>query len=121
MRLDLNDLPLWLVERGIKGLPLDEQVDGFCRRIVDAGFPARRFNMSIGTLHPRHGARSYIWTPEGLTTGEYPRQRSREERKGYLASPIYHLRAAGKTQLRRRLDGATNDEFPVLAELRQAG
>ena len=54
-------------------MPLDDQVDGFCRRVVDAGFPARRFNMSIGTLHPRHGARSYIWRPSGLETEEFPR------------------------------------------------
>ena len=31
-------------------MPLDDQVDGFCRRIVDAGFPARRFNMSLLSL-----------------------------------------------------------------------
>jgi adenylate cyclase len=111
----------WIVDRGLRGLPLDEQVDGFCRRLVESGFPARRFNMSIGTLHPRHGARSYIWTPEGLVTGQYPRRRSAEETKAYLDSPIYHLRASGEAHLRRRLDAATAEEFPVLGELRETG
>jgi hypothetical protein len=58
--LDLTGCAEWLVERELRGLPLDAQVDGFCRRLLDAGFSARRFNMSIGTLHPRHGARALL-------------------------------------------------------------
>jgi len=37
--LDLDGFSEWLVDRGLRGLPLEEQVDGFCRRVVDAGFP----------------------------------------------------------------------------------
>ena len=73
--LELPGFAEWLVERGLRGLPVDEQVDGFCRRIVDAGFAARRFNMSLGTLHPRHGARSYVWGPTGLETEEFAHER----------------------------------------------
>lgn len=120
-RLDLNGLAEWLVERGLRGLPLDEQVDGFCRRVVDAGFPARRFNMSIATLHPRHGARSYVWRRDGLTIDEFPRQRSGEETEAYLRSPIHYLRNSGEVRLRRRLDTTDLHDFPVLAELREAG
>jgi adenylate cyclase len=119
--LDLTGFAEWLVERGLQGLPLDEQVDGFCRRVVDSGFPARRFNMSIGTLHPRHGARSYVWRPGGFVTEEYPRQRRGEELEPYLRSPIFHLRSSGEVKLRRRLDTGVPHEFPVLAELREAG
>jgi adenylate cyclase len=119
--LDLNGLAEWLVERGLRSLPLDEQVDGFCRRIVDAGFPARRFNMSIGTLHPQHGARSYVWRREGLVTDEFPRQRSGEESEAYLRSPIYRLRSSNEVRLRRRLDTGTPHDFPLLDELREAG
>ena len=119
--LDLTGVAEWLVEQGLRGLPLDAQVDGFCRRVVDAGFPARRFNMSIGTLHPRHGARSYVWQPRGLTTDAFPRHRNSEQLEGYLRSPIYHLRSSGEQRLRRRLDTGGPAEFPVLADLRDAG
>jgi adenylate cyclase len=119
--LDLDGFPEWLVDRGLRGLPLEEQVDGFCRRVVEAGFPARRFNMLIGTLHPRHGARSYTWRPEGLTTGEFPRRRSDAESEAYLRSPIYLLRRTGEVRLRRRLDTGAPDDFPVLTDLREAG
>jgi adenylate cyclase len=119
--LDLAGFAEWLVDRGLRGLPLEEQVEGFCRRVTEAGFPARRFNMLMGTLHPRHGARSYTWRPDGLTTGEFPRRRSDEESAAYLRSPIYLLRRSGEVTLRRRLDTGAPDDFPVLADLREAG
>jgi len=119
--LDTSGIAEWLVERGLQGLPLDDQVDGFCRRVVDAGFPARRFNMSLGTLHPRHGARSYVWRVSGLETEEFARQRRSEERQTYRQSPIYHLLSSGQLRLRRRLDTATPHDFPVLNELREQG
>jgi len=119
--LDLAGFNDWLVERGLRGLPLDQQVDGFCRRIVEAGFAARRFNMSLGTLHPRHGARSYVWRPQGLETVDLARRRSEEQLQGYLASPIYYLRKTGDVALRRRLDAGAPLEFPVLTDLREAG
>ena len=102
-------------------MPLEEQVDGFCRRVVEAGFPARRFNMILGTLHPRHGARSYIWRPEGLLTDQFPRRRSDDESEAYQRSPIYLLRRTGEVRLRRRLDTGAPDDFPVLTDLREAG
>jgi adenylate cyclase len=119
--LDLTGVAEWLVGRGLLGLPLDHQIDGFCRRMVDAGFPARRFNLSIGTLHPRHGARSYVWNASGLTTDELPRHRSAEQLEGYLRSPIYYLRSRDESRLRRHLDAGAPDDFPVLADLREAG
>src|SRR5215470_2181493 len=90
--LELPGFAEWLVERGLRGLPLDQQVDGFCRRVVEAGFAAQRFNMILGTLHPRHGARSYVWRPTGLEREDFARRRSTEQLQGYLASPIYYLR-----------------------------
>ena len=68
----------------------------FCQRLVDAGFPARRFSMIIGTLHPRHGARSYVWRPAGLETEAFARRRTDEESDAYLRSPIYYLRSSGR-------------------------
>ena len=98
-RLDLTGFAEWLVDRGLQGLPLEEQVDGFCRRVVEAGFPARRFNMLLGTLHPRHGARAYIWHPDGLTTDAFPRRRSDEESEAYMRSPIYLLRRTRRDEV----------------------
>ena len=119
--LALSHLPAWLVERGLQGLPLAEQVDGFCRSIVEAGFRATRFNMSIGTLHPRHGAKSYVWRPDGIATELHSRNRTDEERESFERSPVYYLRSSGQTRLRRRIDAISVPEFPILADLRDAG
>jgi adenylate cyclase len=119
--LDLAEIGPWVIEQGLRGASLEDLVDGFCRRLVDAGFPARRFNMIIGTLHPRHGARSYTWRPGGLETEAFPRRRSDEESEAYLRSPIYYLRRTGESRLRRRLDTGEPLEFRLLEELRDAG
>ena len=100
--LDLSGFAITLVERGLQGLPVAEQVDAFCRDVTQAGFRARRFNMSIGTLHPRHGAHSYVWRrDEGLATELHPR-RPEGVSDGYLKSPIYRLRNTDEVTLRRR-------------------
>src|SRR4029450_7315866 len=79
------------------------------------------FNLTIGTLHPRHGARSYVWQPQGLTTDEFSRHRRAAQLEGYLRSPTYHLRSSGELRLRRRLDTGAPHDFPVLADLAAAG
>lgn len=119
--MNLTGFADWLVERGLRGLPLAEQVDGFCRGVVEAGFHARRFNMSIGTLHPRHGAHSYVWRPDGIATELHPRRRSDEENEAYERSPIHWLLSSGESRLRRRLDTGAPYDFPILADLRESG
>ena len=119
--LDLSGFAITLVERGLQGLPVAEQVDAFCRDVTQAGFRARRFNMSIGTLHPRHGAHSYVWRrDEGLATELHPR-RPEGVSDGYLKSPIYRLRNTDEVTLRRRLDAGGPVDFPILEDLREAG
>jgi adenylate cyclase len=120
--LELPGFEATLVERGLRGMSVAEQVDGFCRGLADAGFRAQRFNMSIGTLHPRHGAHSYVWRPDaGLATELFPRRRAGEESEAYLRSPIHHLRRSGEATLRRVLGDGAALEFPILAELRDGG
>ena len=119
--LDLSGFAITLVERGLQGLPVAEQVDAFCRDVTQAGFRARRFNMSIGTLHPRHGAHSYVWRrDEGLATELHPR-RPEGVSDGYLKSPIYRLRNTDEVTLRRRLDAGGPVDFPILEDLREVG
>jgi adenylate cyclase len=119
--LELSGIQRWIIDQGLRGVSLEELVDGFCRRVVDAGFPARRFNMIIGTLHPRHGARSYLWRPTGLETEAFARRRSEEDSAGYMASPVYYLRRSGEPRLRRRVDTGEPLQFPVLEDLRNEG
>lgn len=119
--LDLHGVREWLVERGLQGTKIEEQLCGFCDRVVAAGFPMRRFNMSIGTLHPQHGARNYIWRGQRVRVEEFPRQLTGEQNELYLRSPIHHLRASTQTELRRDLTDPARFDFPVLHDLHRAG
>ena len=119
--LELGGVREWLVERGLQGAQIDALVLGFCERVVAAGFPMRRFNMSIGTLHPQHGARNYLWRGHRVNIEEFPRQLTGEQNELYLRSPIHHLRASSDIELRRDLTHPPTFDFPVLHDLHRAG
>lgn len=122
MPLDLTHLIDEIIERGLQGASIEAQVEAFGNRVVGAGFPARRFNLAIGTLHPQQSSRSYVWRSEGVTIVEFPRRRGGDQSEAYLRSPIHWLRSTGHVRLRRRLDaGIADDDFPVLADLTAEG
>ena len=116
--LDLDGLDLWLVERGLRGLPHEEQLAGFCQRIYDAGFPMKRTQMGMGTLHPRYGAHTFVWRPGAGAIEHTPRERTILSRQAYLRSPVHYMRSRGILALRRRLDSGDPDEFVLFPELR---
>ncbi len=119
--LDLERFALWLVERGLRGLPLDQQLAGYCQRLFDAGFPIRRAQMGMNTLHPRYGMHAFIWRPGAGAVQYAQRERAIVNHVTYLRSPVHYMRSRGVLDLRRRLDGGGPDEFYVFPELRAAG
>ena len=46
-----QSLIAWLAEQGLRNLPLEEMVDGFSRRLNDAGVPVARVFVGMNTLH----------------------------------------------------------------------
>ncbi len=114
--LDLDGLTLWLVERGMRGLPLEEQLAGFCQRIYDAGLPMKRAQLAMGTLHPRYGAHTFVWRPGAGAIEHTPRERTTLVRQSYLQSPVYFMHSRGILALRRRLDSGDPDEFALFPE-----
>ncbi len=119
--LDLDDLPSWLVERGMRGLPLGEQIAGFCRKVSDSGFPMKRAQMGMYTLHPRYGSHTFLWRVGTEGIEHIPRERDILNREAYLKSPVHHMRSRGLLRLRRRIDTAKKDEFVLFPELRAEG
>jgi adenylate cyclase len=119
--LDLGGLPLWLVKQGLLGLPVGEQIAGFCRKVYDGGFPMKRVQMGMYTLHPRYGSHTFVWRPDGDATKHIPRDRAIQSHDVYLKSPVHHMRSRGLLALRRRLDTGDPDEFVLFPELRAEG
>jgi adenylate cyclase len=112
-----------IIDRGLRGLPLDEQLGGFCRQVVETGVPLRRASLSIGTLHPRYGAHSFIWRYASGEVEHTPRERSMQQLEVYQRSPIYQMRRTGRLLMRRRLDtgDAAAREFLLFDDLRAEG
>ncbi len=119
--IDFDSLALWVVERGMRGLPLDEQLSGYCQRICDGGFPMKRAQLGMNTLHPRYGSHTFVWRSDASTIEYTPRERTIQTRQVYLRSPVHYMRSRGLMDLRRRLDNHDPDEFDVFAELRAEG
>ena len=119
--LALDGFALWLVERGMQGLPVGEQLAGYCQRIFESGFPMKRALMGMGTLHPRYGAHTFLWRPGAGAIEHTPHERTTQSRQSYLQSPVHYMRSRGMGALRRRLDCGDVDEFPILADLRAEG
>lgn len=115
--LDLDGLALWLVERGMAGVELKEQVAGFCQRVHAAGFPLKRTQMGLDTLHPRFGSHTFVWRPGDAGVEHTPRERVLVTHDIYLSSPVHYMRSRGILTLRRRLAPGQETEFPILAEL----
>jgi adenylate cyclase len=103
------------------GLSLGEQIAGFCQKIFDRGFPMKRGHISMGTLHPRYGAHTFVWRPGADGIEHTPRDRALLNRDVYLKSPVHHMRSRGLLALRRRLDRGEAGDFGVFSELRAEG
>jgi adenylate cyclase len=103
------------------GLPLGEQIAGFCQKVFDSGFPMKRVQMGMYTLHPRYGSHTFLWRAGTDTVEHTPRERAVLSSDVYLKSPVHHMRSRGLLALRRRLDMDDTDEFVLFPELRAEG
>lgn len=119
--LNLDGLPQWLVEQGMLGLPVGEQIAGFCRKVFDAGFPMKRAQTGMYTLHPKYGSHTFLWRPGVEGTEHVPRERGVASQDIYLKSPVHYMRSRGLLTLRRRIDEGDPDEFNIFPELRAEG
>jgi adenylate cyclase len=105
----------------MQGLTLGEQIAGFCRKVFDSGFPMKRAQIGMYTLHPRYGSHTFVWRPSADSIEHTPRERAVLSSDVYLKSPVHHMRSRGLLALRRRLDTVETDEFLLFSELRAEG
>ena len=124
------ELSAWLTQAGLAGASETDILSGFCERCVTAGFPLARALVFIDTLHPVHEGRLFRWGygPTEAPLYEYGRTSASgsepqdvETTERWHNSPHYKMLQTGEALLRRRLDAAANDEFPLLSELLAAG
>ncbi|WIM12182.1 adenylate/guanylate cyclase domain-containing protein [Enhydrobacter sp.] len=112
----------WLVGAGLRSLPFEELIDGFARRLNDAGIAAARLFVGMDTLHPLVRARSVIWDRSEGPATHYEFQHIEIDAPIIAQSPFAAMLRQGIE--RQQLDltlPAVEGEPPVFAELRDAG
>ena len=118
---DITPQHAWLIEQGLTGTAVPELLDAFCRRLNTAGLPLARGYLSAAALHPLMWATGFRWHADG-TVEAVGIAHGFETDAAWLASPFRHMVESGIRRLHRRLAGADALlDFPVLAELRDAG
>jgi adenylate cyclase len=130
-----SELSAWVTQAGLTGTPETDIVSEFCSRCVAAGLPLARSMMFIDTLHPVHEGQLFRWgfspteaslleygrtSPDALAaSGSNPQDLETAQR--WRRSPHFRMIQTGESFFRRRLNGTTDDEFPLLTQWQAEG
>jgi adenylate cyclase len=130
-----RELSAWVTQAGLTGTPATHIVSEFCSRCVAAGIPLARSMMFIDTLHPVHEGQLFRWgfspteaslleygrtSPDALAaSGSNPQDLETAQR--WRRSPHFRMLQTGESFFRRRLNGTTDDEFPLLTQWQAEG
>lgn len=121
MTAALKDLADWLVQQGLENAPVEIWLEEFCNRLLTAGIPIQRANITLRAHHPEIGTVAFRWHREGGNERQdFVRRTSAPEE--YILSPIYYLLANNVEEIRQNLtvdDPELN--FPIFDELRERG
>lgn len=119
----LAELTDWLIQQGLENTPVQDWLNTCCNRLVAAGIPLQRVNLSTRAHHPEIGAVAFRWFRDAESESfEYRRRGEEEVVEEYLQSPLYYLMSNDDTELRQRLDVPDpQHDFPIFDELRATG
>lgn len=120
--MNRDAIAAWLAEQGLRNLPLEELVDGFARRLIEAGVPVARVFVGMNTLHSQLRAKSVVWDRATGINARFQFQHAEVNVPIMRQSPFLAMLRDGVTEVRRDLTkGEGENEWPVFAELRTAG
>jgi adenylate cyclase len=113
----LND---WLMTRTHDERFIDNIFVELCHRLRAAGVPVARATLNFNIQHPQFMGASVLWrtgfAEAELRTFEHGAQDS----TAYVNSPVREIHL-GAERIRRRLDGAQGEGYPIYEELRGEG
>ncbi len=114
----------WVAAAGLAGKSEAVLLEGFCRRVVEAGVPVARAAVIVDTLHPVHEGRAFRWsrdTAEGLETIEYGPTNTGTAAENWQASAHYHLLETGGSRLRVPLRAGEPGAFRMVDSFADEG
>ena len=119
--LDFSALHAWVIEAGLAGVRETALLDGFCRRVNDAGLPIAHGVMIVDTLHPAFEGRAFFWRRQAgqpeTEEVEYGPSDKGEMAETWRRSVFFHLLETGGSQFRVRFHAGETTDFPRLARL----
>ena len=111
----------WLAQAGLRNMSLEDLVDGFGRRLNEAGLRIERMFVGMNTLHPMVRARSLIWTSSEGVARHFEFAHADIDSAQIQQSPFAAMLRDGIAELRQPLGGADAlPDIPVFDELRDA-
>ncbi|QFT57431.1 Adenylate cyclase 1 [Sulfitobacter sp. THAF37] len=121
MTAALKDLTDWLIRQGLEDAPVEEWLIGWCDRLVAAGVPLQRVNLSMRAHHPEIGAVAFRWFRSGVNE-RFDYRRDGGASQEYRQSPLYYLLSGEFAELRQNLTVADPAlDFPIFDDLRAQG
>jgi adenylate cyclase len=119
---DLSALSTWLVDAGLHGLPVEELLDGFCRRVNEVGTAIKRAFLGMNTLHPMIRAHAMTWDIRSGTSPAFSFNHADIDNPVWQLSPFAQMLRDGIPQRRQHLQLPDEQlRSPVLIELKGAG
>ncbi|MEM7318639.1 MAG: adenylate/guanylate cyclase domain-containing protein [Pseudomonadota bacterium] len=121
MTAALKDLTDWLTRKGLENAPVETWLEECCVRLVDAGIPLQRVNITTRAHHPEIGTVAFRWHRDRENEREDFRRRSNVSEE-FVQSPIYYLLSNPVDEIRQNLsDPEPELNFPLFDELRERG
>ncbi len=116
-----GDLLGWMLGEGRRVKRDGEFFDQLCWRLVGAGLPLWRVNLTVKTFHPQILGFGFRWWRDRRYTEVILVGHGIEETEDYFSSPIRRVLEAGQSVRYRLDDAAAIAPFPLLGALRRDG
>ena len=113
----------WLMEQALGQTALADLFGGCCERLLGRGDPLSRAYIPFRVLHPLYEAMGMTWLRgSAVESASYIHRQGEQPPEPFASSPLRHMVQTQLPFLRRRLTGdEAIIDFPLLAELRDAG
>ncbi|MQX37091.1 adenylate/guanylate cyclase domain-containing protein [Roseospira navarrensis] len=116
-----NDIVRWLLEDGWRTRTPEALLSELCPRLIDAGVPADRVNLSVRLLHPQVFSLVFIWQP-GQPIKRLEGAYAILDEDRFRLSPLKDLSDGDGAVIRRRITGpAASLDYPILHDLAAEG
>jgi adenylate cyclase len=116
-----SDVEAWLLDDAARERDTLNLVETLIWRLRAAAFPIDRFSLHIGTLHPQLIGFAWNWNSDDGYCDEVRVTEAVVRSDAYRLNPLQSIFTTGEMIRRSPQDPAARAEFPIMAELADAG